>query len=211
MNDGDLCARHHATGQPVRIIWQNGRINAVLGANRPTQHDVWIVPGLVDLQVNGFGGIDFQQDDLPLSSLVNASGRLRAAGCTRYLLTLITDEWPRLIARLRHLREMRRRSAELRHAIAGWHVEGPFLSSETGYCGAHDPALMLDPTAEYIRELREITGDDPVLLTIAPERANALAAIEQAVALGLKVSLGHTNAPTEVIAEAMRRGASGCW
>jgi N-acetylglucosamine-6-phosphate deacetylase len=209
MNEGDLCARHYATGQPVRLLWQNGRIHNVLAANRPTPPHLWLAPGIVDLQVNGFGGVDFQQDDAPLSSLVTASRRLRSAGCTQYLLTLITDEWPRLLARLRHLRELRRRSSELQQAIAGWHVEGPFLSAAPGYCGAHDPALMMDPTAEHIRELREVTGDDLVLLTIAPERSNALAAIEQAVVLGLKVSLGHTNASAETLAEATRRGASG--
>jgi N-acetylglucosamine-6-phosphate deacetylase len=109
VNDGDLCARHYATGQPVRVTWQNGRIRAVLNANQPTSPDLWIAPALVDLQVNGFGGIDFQQDNAPLGDLVTASRRLRSAGCTRYLLTLITDEWPRLIARLRHLRELRQR------------------------------------------------------------------------------------------------------
>lgn len=209
MNNGDLCARHYATGQPVRILWQNGRINAVLGPNQSTPLDLWIAPALVDLQVNGFGGIDFQQDNAPLGNLVTASRRLRVAGCAHYLLTLITDEWPSLIARLRHLRELRQRSAELRHAIAGWHIEGPFLSAEAGYCGAHAPALMIDPAPEHIRAVREAAGDDRVLLTIDPERTNALAAIEQAVSLGMMVSLGHTNAPADLLAEAVRRGASG--
>jgi N-acetylglucosamine-6-phosphate deacetylase len=209
MNDGDLCARHYSTGQPVRVIWQNGRINSVQGANQSTPMDLWIAPALVDLQVNGFGGIDFQQDNAPLCDLVTASRRLHVAGCGHYLLTLITDKWLRLLARLRHLRELRQRSAELRHAIAGWHIEGPFLSAEPGFCGAHDPALMIDPVPDCLRELREITGDDPVLLTIAPERANALETIEQAVTLGMKVSLGHTNASADLIAEAVERGASG--
>jgi N-acetylglucosamine-6-phosphate deacetylase len=209
MNDGDLCALDFATGRPIRLLWQNGRILSVLAANRSTPPDVWLAPALVDLQVNGFGGVDFQQDDIPLGSLITAVRRLRVAGCTRHFLTLITDEWPRLIARLRHLRELRMRSSELRHAIAGWHIEGPFLSAEPGFCGAHDPVLMIDPTPDHIRELREATGDDPVLLTIAPERANALAAIEQVCSLGMKVSLGHTNAPAEILAGAVRRGASG--
>lgn len=209
VNDGDLCARHYATGQPIRVMWQHGRINSVLGANQPTPLDSWIAPALVDLQVNGFGGIDFQRDGAPLSELVTASRRLRAAGCGRYLLTLITDEWPRLMSRLRHLRELRQRSAELRHAIAGWHIEGPFLSAEPGFCGAHDPAFMIDATPGHLKELREAAGDDLLLITMAPERTNALAAIEQAVSLGMKVSLGHTNASADLLAEAVLRGAGG--
>lgn len=209
MNDGDLCARHYATGQPVRVTWQDGRIHSVLGANQPVPSDFWIAPALVDLQVNGFGGIDFQQDNLSPENLVKATHHLRAAGCSRCLLTLITDQWPRLLARLRHLREIRQRSTELRHAIAGWHIEGPFLSAAPGFCGAHDPTLMLDPTPEHLRELREATGDELVVLTLDPERTNALSAIEEAVALGMKVSLGHTNASAEVLAEAVQRGATG--
>jgi N-acetylglucosamine-6-phosphate deacetylase len=107
------------------------------------------------------------------------------------------------------LRELRQRSAELRHAITGWHVEGPFLSAQPGFCGAHDSALMIDPTSDHLRELREAAGDDLVLLTIAPERTSALAAIEQAISLGMKVSLGHTNGSVDLLAKAARRGASG--
>jgi len=209
MNSGEICARHYRTGKPIRVIWQNGRVNAILRHNKPVPRDFWIAPALVDLQVNGFGGVDFQQDDLPLGSLVTATRRLRLAGCGRYLLTLITDEWLRMLLRLRDLRELRARSADLRHAIAGWHVEGPFLSAEPGFCGAHDPSLMIDPTSKHLRELRQVTGADPVLLTLAPERPNALPVIEEAVSLGFKVSLGHTNASSEIIAAAVKRGATG--
>src|SRR6266542_3232590 len=209
MKDGDLCARDYVTGESIRVQWRNGQICAVLGPNQPTARDWWIAPALVDLQINGYGGIDFQQDQTTLGDLVLASRRLRAAGCARYLLTLVTDAWPRLVTRLRHLRYLRERSEELRHVIAGWHIEGPFLSAEPGYCGAHDPAFMLDPAPEHIRELREIVGEDRVLLTIAPERSGAIAAIQQAVALGLKVSLGHTNAPAALLTQAVQQGAIG--
>jgi len=123
-------------------------------------------------------------------------------------LTLITDEWSALTARLRYLRSLRSQSVELQASIAGWHIEGPFLSAEPGFAGAHSPKLMCDPGPEHILELRTITGSDPVLLTVAPERPGVLKAIELAVAHGMKVSLGHTNAPGEIIREAVRTGAS---
>jgi N-acetylglucosamine-6-phosphate deacetylase len=111
--------------------------------------------------------------------------------------------------RLSHLKKLRDASSELQHAIAGWHIEGPFLAGEPGYCGAHNPAVMCDPASDHIRELRERTGNDPVLLTLAPERPGAIAAITQAVALGIKISLGHTNAPQKCLAEAVKAGATG--
>ena len=209
MSDGELMARYYATGQPVRLAWVGGKITTLEPAPNPPPENLWLAPPLVDLQINGFGGIDFQQDQLTVDQVLAATRRLRAAGCCRYLFTLISDEWPRLMARLRHARNLRMQSAELREAIAGWHVEGPFLSAELGFCGAHNPAVMCDATPGHIRELREITGGDSVLLTLAPERPGAVEAITQAVALGFKVSLGHTNASAETLAEAVRAGATG--
>jgi N-acetylglucosamine-6-phosphate deacetylase len=207
MNQGDLCARHFETGEPVRVLWQNGRVLNIQRPNKTVPSDLWIAPALTDLQVNGYAGIDFQQDNLPLSALVTVTRRLAQDGCSRYLLTLISDHWDRMIARLRHLRELRQMSAELRHGIAGWHIEGPFLSAEPGFCGAHDPSVMIDPTEEHIRELRAVTDSDPILLTLAPERRGALEAIRLATSLGMIVSLGHTDASAEQIQNAAAAGA----
>jgi N-acetylglucosamine-6-phosphate deacetylase len=185
-----------------------GRIANDPGLAESVDTDVWIAPGLFDAQVNGYGGIDFQQDDLKVGDLVSAARQLRNAGCTRFLVTLITDEWTKLTRRLGRLRELREQSAELQAAIAGWHIEGPFLSTEPGFHGAHDPALMCNPTPERIRELRSITQNDLLLLTLAPERPGAIEAIELAVAKGIKISLGHTNASAEILLRAVRAGAS---
>jgi N-acetylglucosamine-6-phosphate deacetylase len=160
------------------------------------------------VQVNGYAGVDFQRDQLTTEDLLRAVRALRADGCATFLLTLITDEWSQLTARLRHLVAVRAASDELKSAISGWHIEGPFLSPEPGFHGAHDPALMLDPSPEHIRELRAITGDDPLLLTLAPERSGALEAIKLAALLGIKISLGHTNASAAVLAQAVQAGAT---
>jgi len=209
MNDGEIIAWCQTTGQPVRLIWTEGRFTSIesgpaIGVPPPDQ---WVAPPLVDLQVNGYAGVDFQGDGLSLEALRHATVQLRMAGCTRFLLTLVTDEWSALIARLRHLRELRMQSAELADAIAGWHIEGPFLSGEPGFCGAHDATLMRDPTPELIRQLRDAAGNDPLLLTLAPERQNAIAALELAVGLGMRVSLGHTNAPVKRLKQALQYGA----
>ena len=207
MNVGEILGHHYATGKPVRVAWKDGVIAAVEPTSVAPTDSPWIAPALVDLQVNGFAGVDFQRDDLTLDQLLIAVGGLRAAGCGRFLLTLITDDWARLLARLRHLRSLRSTSVELRHAIAGWHIEGPFLSAEPGFRGAHDPQWMRDPTAEDIRELRQCTENDPVLLTLAPERHGALDAIRLASSRGIKVSLGHTNASLETLQLAVAAGA----
>ena len=207
MSSGEKIARHYETSHPVRVVWRDGVIVSVEPTTAPTEQ-CWIAPALVDLQVNGFAGVDFQQDAPEAGALLGSVTALAAAGCTRFLLTLVTDDWTRLIQRLHNLRQLRENSAELRSAIAGWHIEGPFLSAEPGFRGAHDPKWMCDPTRDQIRVLRESTGSDRVLLTIAPERPGALDAIRFAVSLGFKVSLGHTNAPLEILGRAVEAGAT---
>src|SRR5689334_17376061 len=143
---GELEAWDVVTRKPVCLRWSGGRITHLETHSHTPTGDHWLAPGLFDLQVNGYGGIDFQQDDLSAEDFLAAARGLRAAGCTRFFVALITDEWSRLMNRLRHLRSVRAQSAELRSAIAGWHIEGPFLSEEPGFHGAHQPSWMRDPS-----------------------------------------------------------------
>lgn len=210
--------RHYATGEWVTIHHDAVRIRRVEAIPQPAgARERWIAPALFDPQVNGFGGIDFQQDDLTGDHLLTATRALRAAGCTRWLLTLITDDWEKLLARLRQLRALRDASPELRRAIVGWHVEGPFLSAEPGFRGAHDSSVMRDPVPGDMLRLREAAGEEPLLVTLAPERAGALEAIQEARKLGITISLGHTDAPAATLRAAVNAGvgafthlANGC-
>jgi N-acetylglucosamine-6-phosphate deacetylase len=215
---GTIQARHFLTGQPVELAWQNGRFvvpQGRAGAPRPSRETrpdaspAFIAPTLFDPQINGFAGVDFQRDDLETADLLHSVRALQRTGCTRFLITLITDEWPALKRRLARLRALRENHPDLRAAIAGWHIEGPFLSDQPGFCGAHDPTVMLDPTPERMAELRHAAGDNLLLLTLAPERKDALPAIAHAVRLGIRVSLGHTNASATRLAAARDAGATG--
>jgi N-acetylglucosamine-6-phosphate deacetylase len=208
-NNGEISAWHYATRQPVHVRWRDGIITHWQAAGSEPPRGTWLAPPLFDLQINGFAGVDFQQNGLTAEDLLHATRSLRAAGCARYLLTLITDDWQALTARLRHLRAVRAQTTELQSAIAGWHIEGPFLSAEPGFHGAHDPSRMMDPTLEHVLELRSITGDDPLLMTLSPERRGALEVIALAVSRGAKVSLGHTDAPAKILGAAVQAGATG--
>jgi N-acetylglucosamine-6-phosphate deacetylase len=208
MSQGEIKARHYATGRPITVRWQNGQIVRLSPASS-IRENLWIAPPLFDLQVNGYGRVDFQQDGITLEQLRAATRELRSAGCSRFLLTLVTAPWPLLLARLEQLRALRAGSKDLQRAIAGWHVEGPFLSAEPGFCGAHKPGFMLDPKPKHLRELRAVAGRDPLMLTLAPERRGALPAIALARSLGITISLGHTNATAEMLRQAVSAGATG--
>src|SRR5437879_4699390 len=207
MTGGEIHGWNLATRKPVHLRWADGCITHVEIVASPPAQEQWIAPGLVDLQVNGYAGVDFQADDLTVDDLLVAVRGLRLAGCTSFLVALITDEWPRLMERLRRLRSVRSQSAELQLAITGWHIEGPFLSAEPGFHGAHDPSCMRDPSPEHMSELRANAGDDPVLLTLSPERHGALRAIEAALSQRIVVSLGHTDASADMLGQAVRVGA----
>jgi N-acetylglucosamine-6-phosphate deacetylase len=209
MHSGEICGRHFASGQPLRVVWTDSNITSVTPASDAEAHG-WLAPTLLDLQINGYGGVDFQRDDhLTEAHLLSAARQLRRDGCGRFFFTLITDEWPKLMARVRVARALRAANSELRAAMAGWHIEGPFLSPEVGFKGAHNPAVMRDATAADLHELRAVSGNDPVLLTLAPERNGSLEAIRLATSLGFVVSLGHTNASAETIRAAVEAGARG--
>ncbi len=208
MSSGQLVARHYRTRANVRITWHHDQIQSVEPCPGPPADD-WIAPALLDPQVNGYAGIDFQADRLTAEQLLHAAAELRRAGCTRFLLTLMTDHWPRLLERLRHLKSLRDDSPVLTRAIAGWHLEGPFLSSQPGFHGAHDPARMTDPSPAHVAAVRQLLGTDPCLLTLAPERPGALETIRAARDLAITISLGHTNASSEQLAQAIQAGATG--
>ncbi len=209
MKSGALHAWHYSTGRPVQVTWAEGQITAITHVQEEPTEEVWVAPSLIDLQINGYAGVDFQQDDLTAAQLLQGVRGLRRDGCARLFFTLITAEWPTLIHRLRQAVALRAQSVELQSAIEGWHIEGPFLSDQPGFHGAHNPAWMLDPNGEHIRELRALTDGQPLLVTIAPERRGAIEAIRLARSLGIAVSLGHTNASIGQLQEAIEAGATG--
>jgi N-acetylglucosamine-6-phosphate deacetylase len=188
---GAVVAKDYRDGASWRLTWDEKGLRELVGASE--EADLWFAPGLFDLQVNGYGGVDFQR---PCSQarLEIAAEALRRGGCHRALLTLVTCHWDQLLAKIASLREIVRNEERLHKAFPGWHFEGPFLSGEPGFSGAHNPKWMRDPTKADILRLKSLVGDDPVLITLAPERSGAIEAISQAVKCGFVVSFGHTNA-----------------
>ena len=109
MSEAEIIGRHYATDKLVRLGWSDGVIDRIEECDdAPTEApaNLWIAPPLVDVQINGFSGVDFQGDGLGADDLLKAARGLRAAGCTKFLLTLITDEWSRMLERFPRMRGM---------------------------------------------------------------------------------------------------------
>src|SRR5262245_61116299 len=160
------------------------------------------LPGFFDLQVNGFGGIDFNAPDLTRDRAAEALDRMRATGVTRCLPTLITSSFDRFAPLARVL-------GHLPHAaIAGIHMEGPYISPRDGARGAHPQADVAPPSVDDFRRRQDAAGGRIRLVTLAPEVPGALPLIAHLVETGVRVAIGHTAAAPEQIADAIRAGAS---
>jgi N-acetylglucosamine-6-phosphate deacetylase len=156
------------------------------------------VPGFVDLQVNGFGGIDFL--DASSADYRTAGDALLETGVTGFLPTLITSPEDELLGALREIPH-----GEARPRILGVHLEGPFLSPAR--LGAHAAAARRDPDLALLDRL--LDAGDVRLMTLAPELPGAAALIDRLAERGVTIALGHTDATAAQANAAFDRGATG--
>jgi N-acetylglucosamine-6-phosphate deacetylase len=159
-------------------------------------------PGLFDLQVNGFAGIDFNVPGLTADRVSEALDRMRATGVTRCLPTLITSSFEQFAASARVL------SGMTNEAIAGIHMEGPYLSPDDGPRGAHPREDVRAASIDDFKRRQDAAAGRIVLVTIAPEAPGALALIEHLVDAGVRVAIGHTAATPDQLADAIMIGAT---
>lgn len=165
--------------------------------------------GLFDIQVNGFGGVDFQGAPTR-AELRHACEQLHAHGMTRILATFITDAPDALARKFAAFEAHRAADPLIAATLVGYHLEGPYMSAEAGYRGAHPGALMKDPDSAEFARWQDAAGGAIRLVTLAPERAGAIDFIAEITQRSVRVSLGHTNADERTIDEAIRAGATLC-
>ena len=164
-------------------------------------------PGLIDLQVNGFAGIDFNDSALTAEAMDHALEAMARTGVTTCLPTLITAPEAELADRLRALDEAVASSRLGPLMVPGFHLEGPFLNPAPGFAGCHPPAAMVPPDPALLERLTAPLRRQILLLTLAPERDAALAVIRWAVARGILVAIGHSAATAGDITRAAEAGA----
>jgi N-acetylglucosamine-6-phosphate deacetylase len=164
----------HAIGQgsPPRPVTQ------ALGA-------VTVVPGFVDTHVHGGGGGSFSSGDS--AETAAAVGLHLRHGTTTLVASLVSAGRADLVQQVTALAGQVRRGG-----IAGIHLEGPWLAP--GRCGAHDPTQLRDPDTDELDRLLTAGGGAIRMITLAPERAGALAVIGRIAEAGVVAAVGHTDA-----------------
>jgi N-acetylglucosamine-6-phosphate deacetylase len=160
------------------------------------------LPGFVDLQVNGFVGVDFTDPALTPERILHAVAAIEKTGVTRFLPTLITSSLEtfaacaRVVARTKHA------------AIAGIHMEGPYISPDDGPRGAHLRAFVRGADVDDFRRRQDAAEGRIRLVTLAPEVPGAVALVEHLVASKVRVAIGHTGATGAQIRDAVTAGAT---
>lgn len=184
----------------------SGGVITEVGAGRPAAPDVdlaggVLIPGLVDLQVNGYFGVDLANaDEIGWTNVVR---RLPETGTTAFLPTFITGPVHKLAAALRSTAALLPK-LPVGARVLGVHLEGPFISLRRR--GAHTPEWIIDPEPELVDELLDAGRGILRLVTLAPERHGATAAIRRFVEAGVMVSVGHSDATARQVAAAADEG-----
>jgi N-acetylglucosamine-6-phosphate deacetylase len=204
-----LRARHYATGQPVEILWEGGRIRAV-GPPSPQPADAeagWVAPAFFDLQINGCDGRSFSGERLTPEDVRHVLSVCRTHGIAALCPTLVTNSFAALAHGLGTLHRLCETDRAAARAVAGIHLEGPYISAEDGPRGAHARQHVRPPDWDEFRRLQDAAGGRIRLVTLAPEHEGALSFIERLTRAGVVVALGHTAASGARLRAAVAAGA----
>jgi N-acetylglucosamine-6-phosphate deacetylase len=200
----NLTGRHLANNAPVELLMEAGFIVAMKPA-AAAEH--WLAPGFIDMQVNGYGGVDFNDSATSTEQITQAIRQLWRTGVTHLLPTIITGSHEHIAACFANLVKAADEFPEVAYATLGFHLEGPFISTEDGPRGAHPRAYARPPDWDEFQRWQDAARGRIRLITLAPEWEGALAFIERAVGAGLLVALGHTAATPQQIRDAITAGA----
>lgn len=193
-------------GQPIEILIESGRIAAIDPVSGPAPTN-WIAPAMIDIQVNGFAGVDYNSPDAPLDEIARSIEVQRDTGVARLLPTVITGSHENICGSLANLAKARRDAAG-GESFIGFHVEGPWISPIDGPRGAHPVQHCRAATPDEFDRFQEAAEGHIMLVTLAPEVEGAIPTIEHMVKAGVTVAIGHSNASEADIRNAISAGAT---
>lgn len=161
-----------------------------------------------DLQVNGYAGVDFNGSQLSQEELHHACQAMRGDGVERFLATIITDDLATMAGRLQRVAAAAASDELARQMVAGIHIEGPFISREPGYVGAHPAAEARPATLDAAKQLLDAADGMVKLVTLAPEQDVDGRVTKWLVSQGVVVSAGHCNPLLDQLERSIDAGLS---
>jgi N-acetylglucosamine-6-phosphate deacetylase len=204
----ELLARRYDNAETIRLNIVDGKIAAITPCSAPAGPlPPWIAPGLIDLQVNGYGGQDFSAANITPERVAAIAEQMVAFGVTRFCPTLTTESREVLQCGLRAVAAACDASPTTARRIAGVHLEGPYISPVDGWRGAHPRQHCRKPDWDEFCRLQEASGGRVRILTLAAEWEGAAEFIRRVAGSGVLVAIGHSGADAAQLAAAVDAGA----
>ena len=175
--------------------------------SEPIADDIYLAPGFIDIQVNGFAGVDYNAPDAPHEEIARSLRVMFSTGVTRCFPTVITGDPEKMVGALRNLAAARK-SLEEGPAMEAFHVEGPHISPEDGPRGAHPQRWVRPPDLNEYKRWQEAADGNVRIVTLSPEWPEATHYIEMLSREGVVTSIGHTKASADQIQNAVSAGAT---
>ena len=201
---------HYATGKPVQVKIENGKIVSVKEIRQLKDDDkaIYIAPGFFDNQVNGFAGVSFAfgESDLTAEGIEKATSELWKFGVTTYLPTLTTNS-REVLEKNFSLLAKAVDDPQLLGSIPGFHLEGPYINPADGFRGAHPKQFVRLPDWNEFMEMYNASGKHILQVTLAPEMEGAQDFIKKCREMGIIVAVGHHNANKTQLDLAVENGA----
>ncbi|MDR3675768.1 MAG: amidohydrolase family protein [Acidobacteriota bacterium] len=199
--EGNIPARGWA-----RIRIESGLIQSVEVVGPTADSQPFVAPGLIDIQVNGFAGVDFSEPELTIERALAVLPRIWKTGVTSFCPTLVTNTHEGLKRNFRILAAAFRLYPQFARSVPCFHLEGPYISPG-GALGAHNAQNVRWPDWGEFQELQEAAEGHIGIVTLAPELPGAMDFIRRLCASGVLVAVGHTDASAEQIHQAVEAGA----
>ena len=160
----------------------------------------------VDLQVNGYAGVDFNANTVTNKQWSEVCGRLKSDGVARFLPTIITAPWDRMIHRIKNIVTAVNELPEVAELVSGIHVEGPFINPADGFVGAHPSKAVKPAELDLAKRLVEIGSGQIRLVTLAPESDQGAECTRWLSEQGIVVAAGHSDASLDQLKESIDAG-----
>lgn len=201
-----LLGRSVEDGGTVRVDVDGGRIAAIERVD-DDPGDVWISPGWIDIQINGYDGHDPNAADADAAVSAAMVRSLWQAGVTGSCITICTESEAHIVARLAAIAAACAADPQVAASVVGIHVEGPHIAREDGPRGAHPLRHIRPPDIGEYRRWQAAADGRIRIVTVSPEYDDAIDYIRAIVADGVVASIGHTVATADQIRAAVDAGA----
>ena len=202
-----VTGRDVGTGRGISVIVADGRIVAIEPIDVQPMSGPHLAAGLIDLQVNGFRGLDFNDGRLTPARVAELTRMMTELGVTTYLPTLITASRASLLSALAAIAAARREDPLCARMIPFVHVEGPYLAPEDGPRGAHPREHVRPPDLDEVAEWQRASNNLVGKITLSPHYDQVATFIRALVGQNILVAIGHTSATADQIHAAVSAGA----